>query len=176
MKFFCLKISRYLATVIYPFYCFPVYGWLNADSNGTIRVREDGAGQRFEVGFIKRGVAPPPPITLTISDVEGTARTLYSKHFSILAVQSVLTSNAAGRGAANDYTLSNTMLSISSTSGDAATVTIRVDGVALEEDETFQLVLTATPQPIGYFFCFDVLNVIIEDVYSNGESQNQNSY
>ena len=54
-----------------------MYGWLNADSNGTIRVREDGAGQRFEVGFIKRGVAPPPPITLTISDVEGTARTLY---------------------------------------------------------------------------------------------------
>ena len=80
----------------------------------------------------------------------------------------MLTLNVAGRGAANDYTLSNTMLSISRISGDAATVTIREDGVALEEDKTFQLVLTATPQPIGNFFCSDVLNVVIED--SNGES------
>ena len=65
-----------------------MYGWLNTDSNGTRRVREDGAEQGFEVGFIKRGVppalpmskrgvAPPPPIKLTVSDVEGTARTLY---------------------------------------------------------------------------------------------------
>ena len=56
-----------------------VYGWLNADSNRTIRVKEDGAEQRFEVGFIKRGVAPPPPITLTVSDVEGTARSYVIK-------------------------------------------------------------------------------------------------
>ena len=81
----------------------------------------------------------------------------------------MLTLNVAGKGAANDYTFSNTMLSISRFSGDAATVTIRDDGVALEEDKTFQLILTATPQPIGNFFYVNVLNVIIED--SNGESQ-----
>ena len=45
---------------------------------------------------------------------------------------------------------------------DSATVTIRVDGIALEQDETFQLRLVANSLPQG-IFCLDTLDVVIED-------------
>ena len=45
---------------------------------------------------------------------------------------------------------------------DSATVTIRVDGIALEQDETFQLRLVANSPPQG-IFCLDTLDFVIED-------------
>ena len=45
---------------------------------------------------------------------------------------------------------------------DSATVTIRVDGIALEQDETFQLRLVANSPPAG-IFCLDTLDFVIED-------------
>ena len=43
-----------------------------------------------------------------------------------------------------------------------ATVTVHVDGIALEEDETFQLRLVANSPPPG-IFCLDTLDFVIED-------------
>ena len=43
-----------------------------------------------------------------------------------------------------------------------ATVTIRVDGIALEPDETFQLrLVTSSPPP--RVFCLETLDFVIED-------------
>ena len=52
-----------------------MYGWLSGNGS-TVRVQEDGPGQRFEVGYIKPGTAQPPTIQLTVEDTEGTASML----------------------------------------------------------------------------------------------------
>ena len=70
-------------------------------------------------------------------------------------------SNFAGRGAAFDYTITGRMVSIEPGKNTFATVTIRVDGVALEPDETFQLKLVASQPP--RVFCLDTLDLVIED-------------
>ena len=44
----------------------------------------------------------------------------------------------------------------------SATVTIRIDGIALEPDETFQLKLVAN-LPLSGIFCLDTLDLVIED-------------
>ena len=43
-----------------------------------------------------------------------------------------------------------------------ATVTIQIDGIALEPDETFQLKLVAN-LPLSGIFCLDTLDLVIED-------------
>ena len=43
-----------------------------------------------------------------------------------------------------------------------ATVTVRIDGIALEPDETFQLKLVAN-LPLSGIFCLDTLDLVIED-------------
>jgi hypothetical protein len=58
------------------------------------------------------------------------------------------------------------MVTIAPSRNGFATITIRVDSIALEPDETFQLRLVANmPQP-GIIFCLDTLDFVIED--SNG--------
>ena len=52
---------------------FAVFGWMNVSTYGAHVVQEDGPGQRFDVGYIKHGSPPPPPIIFTVSDVAGTA-------------------------------------------------------------------------------------------------------
>ena len=44
-----------------------------------------------------------------------------------------------------------------------ATVTVRIDGIALEPNETFQLRLVASSPP-PRVFCLDTLDFVIEDV------------
>ena len=79
----------------------------------------------------------------------------------------MLLSNLAGRGAAFDYIVTDNTVTISSSSNEFVTVIIQEDGIALEEDETFQLRLVANPPPVGeIIFCRDELNVTIQD--SNG--------
>ena len=68
----------------------------------------------------------------------------------------------AGRGVAFDYTVTDNMVTITRDRNDFATVTIRMDSIALEEDETFQLKLVANPQP-SKIFCLDTLDLVIED-------------
>ena len=70
--------------------------------------------------------------------------------------------NFAGRGAAFDYSVTNNTVSIAPGSNDFATVTVRVDGIALEPDEIFQLRLVASSPLVG-IFCLDTLEIIIED-------------
>lgn len=61
------------------------------------------------------------------------------------------------------------MVTISQGNNDFATVTIRVDGIALEPDETFQLRLVPNnPAAVENIFCIDTLTLIIED--GNGRS------
>ena len=76
--------------------------------------------------------------------------------------QSCSNSNFAGRGAAFDYTITSSMVTISPGNNALATVTIRVDGVALEPNETFQLKLVADPPP-PRIFCLDTLDLVIGD-------------
>ena len=71
-------------------------------------------------------------------------------------------SNFAERGVAFDYTVTDNSVTISENNNDFATVTVRVDGVALERDETFQLRLVAASPPAGAF-CLDTLDVVIVD-------------
>ena len=54
------------------------------------------------------------------------------------------------------------MVTIEHDRNDFVTVTIQVDGIALEPDETFQLKLVANPQP-SRIFCLDTLDLVIED-------------
>ena len=54
------------------------------------------------------------------------------------------------------------MVTISIDENDFATVTIRVDGIALEPDETFQLRLVTNSPPYE-IFCLDTLDFVIED-------------
>ena len=83
----------------------------------------------------------------------------FSNYFSALSCSN---SNFAGRGAAFDYAITGSMVIITPGSNTFATITIRVDGVALEPDETFQLKLVADPPP-PRIFCLDTLDVVIED-------------
>ncbi len=60
------------------------------------------------------------------------------------------------------------MVTIAEDSNGFATVTVRVDGIALEPDETFQLRLEPNPQQnplpdVSRIFCLDTLDFIIED-------------
>ena len=81
--------------------------------------------------------------------------------FSIVMHQSY-NSNFAGRGVAFDYTVTDNTVTIARDRNDSAIVTILMDGIALEEDETFQLKLVASPQP-SRIFCLDTLYLVIED-------------
>jgi hypothetical protein len=71
-------------------------------------------------------------------------------------------------GAGFDYTVTDNMVTIAENSNGFATVTVRVDGVALEPDETFQLKLVPNPQQnplpdVSRIFCLDTLYFVIED-------------
>lgn len=68
-----------------------------------------------------------------------------------------------GRGADGDYTLINTMVSISGSRNATVMVNVRVDGISPEEDESFQLRLVPNPLLSVALFCIDELNVTIED-------------
>ena len=71
--------------------------------------------------------------------------------------------------------MTDNTVTISQGSSDFATVTIRVDGIALEPDETFQLRLVPNnPAAVGDIFCIDTLDLIIED--GNGMSDRSNQY
>ena len=54
------------------------------------------------------------------------------------------------------------MVTIEHDRNDFVTIVIRVDDIALEPDETFQLKLVANPQPLR-IFCLDTLDLVIED-------------
>ena len=71
-------------------------------------------------------------------------------------------SNFAGRGAAFDYSVTDNTVTIGQGRNGFATVTVRVDGIALEQEETFQLRLVANSPPPG-IFCLDTLELVIED-------------
>ena len=77
----------------------------------------------------------------------------------------------AERGSGRDYTVTNTGGTITSESTDAATVIIRVDGVALERNETFQLKLEVESPPTGDVFCIDILDVVIQDSDGKGSKR-----
>ena len=68
------------------------------------------------------------------------------------------------------------MVTISPGNNDFITVNIRDDGIALEEDETFQLrlVVNTPPTLLREAFCLDTLNLIIED--SNGRNDQTYTY
>ena len=68
-------------------------------------------------------------------------------------------------GAGRDYSVTGNMVTIMPDRNDFATVAIRIDGIALEPDETFQLKLVAN-LPLSGIFCLDTLDLVIED--SNG--------
>ncbi len=70
-----------------------------------------------------------------------------------------------GEGSGGDFFIDTLDARITPKTGDSLQVTFRVDGVALEPDETFQLRLTTdapVPPDENYFFV-DTLNVIIQD-------------
>ena len=71
-------------------------------------------------------------------------------------------SSFAGRGAAFDYSITDNTVTIGQGRNGFATVTVHIDGIALEPDETFQLRLVASSPPPGVF-CLDTLDFIIED-------------
>ena len=85
-------------------------------------------------------------------------------HFSICHTvhQIIKTSNHTGSGSAFDYTVTRNTITIAPGRNDFATVTVRVDGIALELDETFRLKLVANPPP-PRIFCLDTLDLVIED-------------
>lgn len=65
-------------------------------------------------------------------------------------------------GPADDYTITDSTVTIAPGRNDFVTITVRVDSVALEPDETFRLRLVADPPPPG-IFCNDILDFVIED-------------
>ncbi len=70
-----------------------------------------------------------------------------------------------GEGSGGDFFIDALDARITPTTDDSLQVTFRVDGVALEPDETFQLRLTTDatiPTDANYFFV-DTLNVNIQD-------------
>ncbi len=70
-----------------------------------------------------------------------------------------------GEGSEGDFVIDTLEARITPSTWDSLQVTFRVDGVALESDETVQLRLsTDDPVPTGenYFFV-DTLNVTIQD-------------
>ncbi len=74
-----------------------------------------------------------------------------------------------GEGSGGDFFIDDLTARITPTTGDSLQVTFRVDGVALEPDEMFQLRLTtdaAIPTAANYFFV-DTLKVIIQDPDGN---------
>ena len=79
----------------------------------------------------------------------------------------------AGRGAGHDYTLTNSMVYITRTRIDSATVIIRLDNIALEQNETFQLRLEAKSLPSGHNFFIDTLDVVIQDSDCKGNESRE---
>ena len=65
-------------------------------------------------------------------------------------------------GPAYDYTITDNTVTIAPGRNDFVTITVRVDSIALEPDETFRLRLVATQPPPG-IFCNDTLDFVIED-------------
>ncbi len=74
-----------------------------------------------------------------------------------------------GEGSGGDFFIDTLSARITPSTGDSLQVTFRVDSVALEPDETFQLRLTTTaaiPTDENYFFV-DTVNVTIQDPDGN---------
>ncbi len=83
-----------------------------------------------------------------------------------------------GEGIGGDFFIDDLSARITPTTADSLQVTFRVDGVALEPDETFQLRLitdAAVPTDENYFFV-DTLNVIIQDPDGNSTRLHYSNY
>ena len=74
-----------------------------------------------------------------------------------------------GQGQTDDFYIDDNDLIIRQTRGDELVLTFRVDSVALEPDETFQIQLSSTPPPPAgdNVFFLNTLNVTIEDPDGN---------